>query len=74
MEFYQLQETPSPFKDNESELRPSSSNLLYDGTIHLVVEEGCSFGVKLTNNGLYDLYPSLFYFDTSDLTRIREPL
>jgi hypothetical protein len=74
VEFYRLQETPSFFEDNEPELWPSSSNLLHDGMIHLVVEDGCSYGVRLTNNGPYDLYPSLFYFDNSDLTRIRELL
>ena len=74
VEFYRLQETPSFLEDNEPELRPSSSNLLHDGMIHLVVKEGCYYGVKLTNNGPYNLYPSLFYFDNSDLTRIRESL
>ena len=74
VEFYRLQEMPSFFEDNEPELWPSSSNLLQAGMIHLVVEEGCSYGVKLTNNGPYDLYPSLFYFDNSDPTRIRESL
>jgi len=74
VEFYRLQGMPSFFEDNEPELWPSSSNLLQAGMIHLVVEEGCSYGVKLTNNGPYDLYPSLFYFDNSDLTRIRESL
>lgn len=73
VEFYQLQEAASSFfEDNEAEMWPSGSNLLHDGMIYLVVKEGRSYGVKLTNNGPYDLYPSLFYFDNSDLTRIRE--
>ena len=72
VEFYQLQQASSFFEDNEPELWPCSSNLLHDGMIHLVVKEGCSYGVKLTNTGPYNLYPSLFYFDNSDFTRIRE--
>jgi hypothetical protein len=70
VEFYKLQDMPSFFEDMfEPELWPSSSNLYGDGTIH--VEDGCFYGVKLINNGPYELYPSLFYFDSSDLSCIR---
>ena len=72
VEFYRLQRTESEI--SEPELWPSGSNLFWDGKIHLGVENGCHYGVKLTNSGPYDLYPSLFYFDNSDLTRIRESL
>jgi len=73
VEFYKLQDTPSFSEDVcELELSPSGANLHHDGAIHLAVEDGCSYGVKLTNDGPYDLYPGLFYFDSNDLTRIRE--
>jgi hypothetical protein len=72
MEFYQLQEASSFFEDNEPELSPSGPDLIHEGMIYFVVQERCSYGVKLTNSGPYDLYPSLFYFDNSDFTRIRE--
>ncbi|KIM41893.1 hypothetical protein M413DRAFT_445103 [Hebeloma cylindrosporum] len=73
IEFHRLQEMPSSFHNvSEPDLRPFGSNrLLPDGMIHLAVEDRYSYGVKLTNRGPYDLYPSLFYFDGSDPTRIR---
>jgi len=75
MEFYKLQETLSFFGDiSEPGLGPSGDNLFRGGVIEMVVEAGGFYGVKLTNNGVLDLYPTLFYFDSSDLTRIRESL
>jgi hypothetical protein len=73
VEFYKLQDKPSFFEDiSEPELWPSGENLFQGGVIHLTVEVGCFYGVKLTNGGGFDLYPTLLYFDSSDLTRVRE--
>ena len=67
--FYKLGATYSKFEDIlECQLGASGANL-YDGNVvDFVVEEGCYYGVKLTNSSSYDLHPTLLYFDTNDLT------
>ena len=73
VQFYKLQETVSFFEDlSEPVLGPSGADLFHDGMIHLTVEDGCYYGSKLTNDGPYDLFPTLSYFDSSDPTHIRE--
>lgn len=60
LEIYKLQR---PF------MLPTGPNLYQDDVFDLVVEEGdVPYGMKLTNNGSFDLYPNLFYFDNSDLS------
>jgi hypothetical protein len=50
------------------DLSPTGPNL-YDGTVmEIVANENISYGFKLTNGTAYDLYPSVFYFDLSDLS------
>jgi len=71
VEFFKLQETP-PFLEHRPgpELMPSSGNLFQDGVIDLGVEDGSFYGIRLTNNGAYDLYFTLSYFDGSNPTYI----
>ncbi|KJA22181.1 hypothetical protein HYPSUDRAFT_41353 [Hypholoma sublateritium FD-334 SS-4] len=60
LEIYKLQR---PF------MLPAGPNLYQDNIFDLVVEEGdVPYGMKLTNNSSFDLYPNLFYFDNSDLS------
>jgi len=46
---------------------PSGENLLRDGIIDLYVHSVPKpYGIKLTNNSKWDLFPAAFYFDLSD--------
>ena len=69
LEFYKLGPTHSKFEDiPECQLEASGLNLYYGDTIDFIVEEGCVYGVKLTNLSSDDLYPTLVYFDNSDFS------
>jgi hypothetical protein len=48
--------------------RPRGPNLINNGVVDIVVEENTIYGIKLTNKWSKPLYPSLFYFDNSDLS------
>ncbi|KAF8970608.1 caspase domain-containing protein [Flammula alnicola] len=63
VEFYKLRE------DDSEDLIPVGDNLCVDNEIDFVVEEDQPYGVKLINiNKSRDFFPSLFYFDNSDLS------
>jgi len=69
LEFYKLGPIRSKFEDIlEYELGASDPNFFSADTINFIVEEGGFYGVKLTNLSSDDLYPTLFYFDNSDLS------
>ena len=71
LEFYELKATHSKFEDipdRDSQLRESGLNLYSADTIDFIVEEGCVYGVKLTNLSSRDLYPTLFYLNSNDLS------
>ena len=69
LEFYKLEATHSKFEDIlDSQLGESGLNLYSADTIDFIVEEGCVYGVKLTNLSSHDLYPTLFYLDSNDLS------
>jgi len=69
LDFYKLGASLSKFEDiSECQLGESGPNLYSADTINFIVEEGCVYGVKLTNMSSDDLYPTLFYFDNSDLS------
>jgi hypothetical protein len=69
LEFYELGPTPSKFEDiPECQWGASDPNLHSADTIDFIVEEGCAYGVKLTNLNSYDLYPTLFYLDNGDFS------
>ena len=50
--------------------RPSGKNLLEDGIISLSLHDGANdvFGIRITNTSAVDLYPSIFYFNNSELS------
>jgi hypothetical protein len=69
LEFYKLEATHSKFEDiPEPQLGESGPNLYSADTIDFIVEEGCVYGVKLTNLSSRDLYPTLFYLNSNDLS------
>ena len=69
LEFYKLGPTHSKFEDiPKCQLAASGPNLYSADTIDFIVEEGCVYGVKLTNSSSRDLYPTLFYLDNSNLS------
>ena len=69
LEFYKLEATHSKFEDiPDSQLGESGPSLYSADTIDFIVEEGCVYGVKLTNLSAHDLYPTLFYLDSNDLS------
>jgi hypothetical protein len=69
LEFYKLGTTYSKFEDiPDPQLGESDLNLYSADTIDFIVEEGCVYGVKLTNLSSHDLYPTLFYLDSNALS------
>ncbi|KDR74099.1 hypothetical protein GALMADRAFT_250873 [Galerina marginata CBS 339.88] len=69
IEFYKLEAVRSPFPDVDlPDLLPVGKNLYHNNAVELTAEPGSLYGVKLTNNGYCDLYPSILYFDNSDLS------
>ena len=50
--------------------RPSGENLLKDGIITLSLRDGINdvFGIRIINTSGADLYPSVFYFNNSELS------
>ena len=50
--------------------RPSGKNLMKDGIITLRLHDGVNdvFGIRIINTSERDLYPSIFYFNNSELS------
>jgi hypothetical protein len=69
VDFYKLEDLSLDTDSfGTSELVPIGSSLYHHNLVEFVVEEDCPYGLKLTNNGPYDLYPYVFYFDNSDMS------
>ncbi|TFK16679.1 hypothetical protein FA15DRAFT_558529, partial [Coprinopsis marcescibilis] len=74
VEAFRLEESDTEFDDEGfGVLLPVTRNLFQSGVAHLEIggnsEESPSIhGFKITNNTPHDLYPSVFYFDNSDLS------
>jgi hypothetical protein len=68
MEFVELNESEDEYDTTGySIFSPSGENLLCDGTIDLYVDSVPKpYGIKLTNNSNWDLFPAAFYFDHSN--------
>jgi hypothetical protein len=47
---------------------PVGENLNAGGIVDIVVNPDDIYGIKLVNNSALNLYPSLFFFDNSDLS------
>ena len=69
LEFYKLEATRSKFEDiPECQLGESGPNLHSADIIDFIVEEGCVYGIKLTNLNSCDLHPTVLYLENSDLS------
>jgi hypothetical protein len=71
IEFRRLEEVDEEYDDMLNPVRrPYGPNLIKDGVIDIVVEEEeeAIYGIKIVNKSKIPLYPSLFYFDNSDLS------
>ncbi|KAF8970602.1 hypothetical protein BDZ97DRAFT_1790076 [Flammula alnicola] len=67
LSFYRLQESQYSFYGAaQPEMFPVGDDLCQDGVVDFSVGEDRVYGIKLTNNSSHDLYPSLFYFDSTD--------
>jgi len=69
IEFRRLEEVSENYDHTfHSVRRPYGPNLIKDGVIDIVVEKEALYGIKIVNKSEGALYPSLFYFDNSDLS------
>jgi hypothetical protein len=71
VEFFKL-EFSDQFDEGTLRLlrRPSGETLLKDGIVTVPIRDGIDdvFGIRITNTSRKDLYPSIFYFDNSELS------
>ena len=69
LEIFKLTESQFEFDGfGRPEMAPTGPNLFDGTTFDFVVEEDVPYGIRLTNDTPYDLFPNLFYFDNSDLS------
>jgi hypothetical protein len=68
VEFKRVEELEDYDDDWNAIIGPVGENLNIDGVVDLVVDSDAMYGIKLINNTALDLYPSLFFFDNSDLS------
>jgi hypothetical protein len=69
IEFTRLKELDDEFDDDFNPLiTPDGPNLNINGTVDLIVDHNAMYGVKIVNDTDLALYPSLFFFDNSDLS------
>lgn len=61
IELYQLEET------DDGSYVPTGDNLVLDGHARIILSDSL-YGMTLRNNSRYNLFPSLFYFNPSDLS------
>lgn len=47
---------------------PTGPNLYKDGAININVKRGDVYGLKITNNTAWDLFPTVLFFNNSDLS------
>jgi hypothetical protein len=68
LDFKKLRELEEYDEDFNLVLEPVGDNLNVSGIVDLVVNPDDMYGIKLVNTSDLDLYPSLFFFDNSDLS------
>lgn len=68
IEFTRLKELDEIDDDFNPLITPDGPNININGTIDLVVDENAMYGIKIVNDTNLALYPSLFFFDNSDLS------
>ena len=66
MELNRLTEGTSP--DLGLEFAPTGNNLIAEEPATIIVDEFACLGMTIFNQTQLPLYPSLFYFDPTDLT------
>jgi hypothetical protein len=73
--FTRLEEAEETDEDLNTIHKPVGSNLNVAGVVDLIIDPNDDpddprdlYGIKIVNNSNFDLYPSLFYFDNSDLS------
>jgi hypothetical protein len=68
IEFLELESSDTEFDElNNPKITPTGENLLVNGIINVTVDSvETNYGIKITNNSPWDLYPAVFYFDNSD--------
>jgi hypothetical protein len=69
VELTALRELEGEYDDDLSPIRaPYGPNLNIDGVVNIVVDRTAMYGIKLINKTNRPLYPSLFFFDSGDLS------
>jgi hypothetical protein len=68
LKFMQVQELDEYDDDYNPIIEPVGDDLNVAGVVDFVVEPDKMYGIKLVNDSGLDLYPSLFYFDNSNLS------
>lgn len=68
MKFHRLQEVPADDDFDEPSYEPCGSDLNVSGTVSLHVDADAAYGITLVNSSPFALYPSLFFFSSSDLS------
>jgi hypothetical protein len=68
LEFKKLKELDEYDEDFNVILEPVGDDLNVSGVVDLVVNPDDIYGIRLINKSALDLYPSLFFFDNSDLS------
>lgn len=69
VEIFQLQHVQLLAIVRPATFVPVGPNLYQDDMVDLVLKgEDVPYGIKLTNNGVVDLYSNVFYFDSTDLS------
>jgi len=69
LEFKKVEELEDEYDDDfNAIIKPVGDDLNVAGVVDIVVNTDDMYGIKLINNSALDLYPSLFFFDNSDLS------
>jgi len=68
IEFTQVKLLDEVDDDFNRVIQPDGPNLNRDGVVDLIVNDKTMYGVKIVNDTDLALYPSLFFFDNSDLS------
>ena len=67
--FTELVESKEEYDDClQPVIQPIGPNLNHENLIDLQIQNSKMYGIKITNNSDIPLYPSLFFFDNSDLS------
>ena len=68
IEFKRLREIPPEDELDDPTYEPYGPDLNVAGTVDLLVDDDALYGINIVNDTSVPLYPSLFYFSSSDLS------